>query len=724
MTATVQSGRRASAAAGSLPGAPDSGAPGPGWRFAAFATALVLSSAAELPLLRLLGRPGIHLIVIAAVPAGVVAGATRTWLGRLRRDPRSPFPVIAGFVAGLVAGTLPGMLLAAPDPFGPAALGPRLVDAVTDGWRRLLSVPVPVPDTRSFTDLPVLLAAALAAVIMLVALGDRPALALVPATAGFGGLLALGVNGPGSAALMVGCYALSALLFLLVGARSAGTARLGAAVISVVTAFAAAVAGVVAVHTGPPYDPRSVMRLPLSIKVMQDPLALLPARLETPGVPVLTAELSGALASHPRKWVALAYEDYTGGGWRVSGSARPAAAVLPGAGAAGTSSATVTLAASGVLLPHPATVTATLPQDLGYDPDADMLVTPRAISRYSVQVSNTAPNSAALQAAAVPAGGAVLTQVPSCTPAAVRRLAAQSARSASRPYARAARLQGMLKAGPFRYDQAAPPGESCGNISHFLASHRGTSSQFATAFVLAARLMGLPARVVAGYLPGKLAGHTETVTDGDAYAWPQVLFAGVGWVDFSPAPPAGSATPPKTEQRRQRPHKQKVITPGRPTSPAVPPSAAGKSHAGAAAQAIPAWVLLTAGVAALVLAWLAAVFIISARRRRRGRLAREPAVCVLGAWDELLIPLRQAGVSVHGRSAPGVAQAAASLVPEERHSVGQLAVLAERALYGETGEQDAVVAWQLSDHARAAVTRAGGRRAWLRRLFVPPRRGS
>ena len=687
---------------------------------ATFGTALVLCCAAELPLLRLLGRPGLHVMALAALPAGVAAGVTRAGFGRLSRRPGSPFPVVAGFAAGVVAGTLPGLLLGAADPFGPAALAPRLVDALRDGWRRLLSVPVPVPDTRSFTDLPVLLAAVLATVIVLVALSDRPAVALVPATVGFGGLLALGVHGPGSALLLAGCYVAAALLFLLVGARASGAARPGAAVVCVVTAVAAAIAGVAVTH-GPPYDPRNTLRIPLNISVLQDPLALLPQRLETPRTPVLTAELPGALATHPRPWVALAYEDYDGAGWQVVGNARPAAAVLPAPGGTGAGSVTVALAGAGVLLPHPSSVTATVPEDLGYDPDADMLVSPRAIGRYSVEVSSTTPNVAALRDAATPAATTALSHVPSCAPAAVRQLAATAAQGSNRPYARAIRLQELLKAAPFRYEKAAPPGESCGSIRRFLTSHHGTSSQFATAFALAARLMGLPARVAAGYLPGRMDGHTETVTDADAYAWPQVLFSGTGWVNFYPVPRPGSAGATRVRQRHE-PLPKQVSTPGSHNSKTGAPPRTAARHPAAGRPGTQLWVLLGVAVGALLLAWLTAVFLASAWRRRRRRGAHEPAARVLGAWDELLIPLRQAGVAVHGKSAPRVAQVAMAVIPGEQRTVGLLAVLAERALYDVTSERDADAAWQLSDRARPAAARAGGRRARLRRLLLPSRR--
>ena len=97
---------------------------------------------------------------------------------------------------------------------------------MTDGWLRLLSVPVPVPLTRSFTDLPFLLAAALAALLGLCALGRHPGAALAPAVAGFGGLLVLGADGPVTGTVLTGGFALAAVGFLAVAAPPArGTVR-------------------------------------------------------------------------------------------------------------------------------------------------------------------------------------------------------------------------------------------------------------------------------------------------------------------------------------------------------------------------------------------------------------------------------------------------------------------------------------------------------------------
>ena len=700
---------------------------------ATVATALLLSAAALAPLVRVFGPAGLRLIALTVPAAALVTAGARAGLGRTVRDRRSPLPVLGGFAAGLMAGAAPAMLLAAADPVGPAALGPRLADAVTDGWRRLLSVPVPAPATRSFTDLPVLLAAALTAIIVVAALGDRPAAALVPATLGFGGLLTLGVNGPASGVVLAACYALAALAFLLAGAGSGVTRRRGVAATagSVLAIAGVAVLTVAAVNPGPPYDPRDALRLPLDIRVSQDPLALLPALLETPRTPVLSARLSGALLSHPGNWLVLTYTGYTGAGWQAGGAARPApgGAARPapggtGAVASGTGRAVVTSAARVALLPHPASVLGSMPEGLGYDTASELLASPRAIRRYTVTVSVAEPSARELSAAAVPPGvPPSLTAVPSCVPSGLSELAAQARRQASAPDEQAVKLQQELSSAPFRFDKAAAPGEGCGSLEALMRSGRGTVAQFATAFVLAARTLGLPARIAVGYTRGRVSGDTVTVTDADAYAWPQVLFRGIGWVTFDPTPKASSARAPRAHHQQPLPHQ--VPTPsstGPHTAPSQRATAPAPAAAGGGLQAGAVVLLAAAAVTGLALGWVAAVWLLSAARRRGRRRAAEPAERVLGAWDELLIPLAQAGTALQGRSAPRVADSAATIAGDEAHSVAQLAVLAERALYGEVGEFDATTAWRLSDRARAVAAAAAGRRARLRRLVVPARR--
>ncbi len=76
-------------------------------------------------------------------------------------------------------------------------------------------------------------------------------------------------------------------------------------------------------------------------------------------------------------------------------------------------------------------------------------------------------------------------------------------------------------------------------VDHFLFERQaGYCSQFATTMAVMARLVGLPARVAAGYLPGEYNSLTgaHTVRLSDAHAWVEIKFVGAGWVPFDPTP--------------------------------------------------------------------------------------------------------------------------------------------------------------------------------------------
>jgi len=56
---------------------------------------------------------------------------------------------------------------------------------------------------------------------------------------------------------------------------------------------------------------------------------------------------------------------------------------------------------------------------------------------------------------------------------------------------------------------------------------------------LLARIDGIPARVAVGFTAGNQVNRTQwTVTGGDAHAWPELYFPGIGWVPFEPTPRA------------------------------------------------------------------------------------------------------------------------------------------------------------------------------------------
>ena len=67
---------------------------------------------------------------------------------------------------------------------------------------------------------------------------------------------------------------------------------------------------------------------------------------------------------------------------------------------------------------------------------------------------------------------------------------------------------------------------------------RGYCQQFSGAMALMLRMVGIPARVAAGFSPGSYNKDTGEyrVRDLDAHSWVEVWFTGIGWVPFDPTP--------------------------------------------------------------------------------------------------------------------------------------------------------------------------------------------
>jgi transglutaminase-like putative cysteine protease len=106
-------------------------------------------------------------------------------------------------------------------------------------------------------------------------------------------------------------------------------------------------------------------------------------------------------------------------------------------------------------------------------------------------------------------------------------------------------LQSWLTSGAFRYS-VKPNLPSSHWLKTFLTTdRRGYCQQFAWAFAVLARLVGIPSRVAIGYTGGSENAHgTWQVTTADAHAWPELYFPGEGWLRFEPTPhgPGGQGT--------------------------------------------------------------------------------------------------------------------------------------------------------------------------------------
>lgn len=110
----------------------------------------------------------------------------------------------------------------------------------------------------------------------------------------------------------------------------------------------------------------------------------------------------------------------------------------------------------------------------------------------------------------------------------------------SDPYLLALSIQDYLRTHE-SYDLRPSPGPG-NQLERFLfVTHEGYCQQFAGAFGVLARLDGLPTRLAVGFTPGRLGPHdTYLVNEGDVHTWPEVLFAGLGWVRFEPTPGRGA----------------------------------------------------------------------------------------------------------------------------------------------------------------------------------------
>ena len=109
------------------------------------------------------------------------------------------------------------------------------------------------------------------------------------------------------------------------------------------------------------------------------------------------------------------------------------------------------------------------------------------------------------------------------------------------PYATAVALERWFRVtGGFTYSEE--PGATPGLpplVGFVVETRAGYCQHFAGAMALMLRLLGIPARVAAGFVPGHYQDGTWTVTDHDAHTWVEVWFPRYGWLAFDPTPGRG-----------------------------------------------------------------------------------------------------------------------------------------------------------------------------------------
>lgn len=158
--------------------------------------------------------------------------------------------------------------------------------------------------------------------------------------------------------------------------------------------------------------------------------------------------------------------------------------------------------------------------------------------KYKVTFAPRSPSPDALRSAGKPQLPADQlarwTEVPSSVPSVVKTTAVKVAGRGD-AFTQATRLQQYFREGNgFKYSLKVPDATDGQAIALFLRRRSGYCVHYSTTMALMARSLGIPARVVAGFLPGNSRAGVHRVTAEDAHAWPEIYFEGHGWVAFEP----------------------------------------------------------------------------------------------------------------------------------------------------------------------------------------------
>jgi transglutaminase-like putative cysteine protease len=292
-------------------------------------------------------------------------------------------------------------------------------------------------------------------------------------------------------------------------------------------------------------------------------------------------------------------------------------------------------------------------------------------------------------------------------PAAVTWIAHVAAGSATTPAAEAQALVNWFRSGRFHYTLTPPRTTGSDPLLQFLTvTKAGFCEQFAGAYGVLARALGIPTRLAVGFTAGQAgAAGSFTVTGADAHVWPQVyLGPDAGWVSVEPTPPsvAGSPAAEGVVGATGAKAAQTTGPKGTPTS-AVPPTTtattpspkptAAPSHHRATPRrpsspphSTPTWWMPLAVVVGLLV--LAASVILALRRRRASaEAALPPDQRVVRAWERALGALGRSGLLRRAEETPGEYAARVRSVEDssalrvDAAAVANLAALVELACY-------------------------------------------
>ena len=399
-------------------------------------------------------------------------------------------------------------------------------------------------------------------------------------------------------------------------------------------------------------------------------------------------------------------------------------------------------------VPYPAVTVTGLEGDWRAVPYSRTLLTGQSNAqgqRYEVVSQAPQPTLEQIRAASARLDDTAVdvTAVPADTPAVVGDTARTVTAGAETDYDRLVALQSWFRGPEFTYSLDTPvvegfDGAGVEAVAAFLDRKEGYCVHFAGAFALMARTLGMPSRIVVGFLPGEFTGDTvdgqrvAEVTTGQLHAWPEVYFEGVGWVAFEPTKSLGTPTRFASATDPAGASGDDVTAPTTaPTASATPTtSPTERADAGGDASAVTARGIdlrPLAGIVLVVLVIGAAPGLAGAAHRRVQRRRGGSA----GAWRAVQDTAIDLGVSVPSSESPralGARLVARHGAPAAEMS--RLVAAIERASYAPPGgaavgtrsmDAEASRATPFDDAAqiRRAMLAAVGARERVRAIVLP-----
>ncbi len=250
-------------------------------------------------------------------------------------------------------------------------------------------------------------------------------------------------------------------------------------------------------------------------------------------------------------------------------------------------------------------------------------------------------------------------------------------------------------------------------LAAFITTDRvGYCEQFAAAMAAMGRTLGIPSRVVVGFLHGESQADGRILyTSDDRHAWPEMYFGGVGWVRFEPTPGSrAGATPEWTRQsiNAADPSAVPSTTTAPSRAPDVPTSSTDTQTSTDNGSSIPWWPFAGLGLVVLVGAG-PGVLRRAQRRRRLG--APDPVHLAEGAWAELHATALDLGLDWPEQRSPreqarSVLGQVSGAEPEAVASLEGLLVQVERGRYGRSAE--GAVVTEVEPEVRSRTVRDRG----------------